>query len=76
MYLDMAQEEDKLTEAKEYLSDCLVLVVSESGDGKVNNMDDLAKPGVTFAIGAPQAPVGLYAETALKTSVFGIRLSI
>ncbi len=66
MYIEMAQQEDKLTEAKEFLSDCLVLVVSETGDGKVNTMDDLAKPGVTFAMGDPQAPVGMYAETALR----------
>jgi molybdate transport system substrate-binding protein len=76
MYLEMAQEEAKLTEAREYLSDCLVLVVSDTGDGKVKTMDDLTNPNVTFAIGDPQAPVGMYAETALKTSVFGIRLSI
>lgn len=66
MYIEMAQEEDMLTEAKEYLSDCLVLVVSDSGDGKVDTMDDLTNPDVTFAIGDPQAPVGMYAETALK----------
>jgi molybdate transport system substrate-binding protein len=66
MYIEMAQEEDRLTEAKEFLSDCLVLVVSDSGDGKVNNMDDLTNSDVTFAIGDPQAPVGMYAETALR----------
>jgi molybdate transport system substrate-binding protein len=66
MYIEMAQKEDKLTDAKEFLSDCLVLVVSETGDRKVNNMDDLTNPDVTFAIGDPQAPVGMYAETALK----------
>ena len=67
MYIEKAQQEDKLTEAKEFLSDCLVLVVSDSGDGKVNSMDDLTNPDVTFAIGDPQAPVGMYAETALKS---------
>lgn len=66
MYIEMAWEEDKLTEAREFLSDCLVLVVSDSGDGKIKTMDDLIKPDVTFAIGDPQAPVGMYAETALK----------
>ncbi len=66
MYIEMAQEEDKLTDSKEFLSDCLVLVVSDSGDGKVNNMDDLTNSDVTFAIGDPQAPVGMYAETALR----------
>jgi molybdate transport system substrate-binding protein len=66
MYIEMAQEENKLTSAREFLSDCLVLAIADSAEGKVTCMDDLVKPDVTFVIADPQAPAGMYAETALK----------
>jgi len=39
MYIEMAQEEDMITNAEKFLSDCLVLVVSDSGIGKIKTME-------------------------------------
>jgi molybdate transport system substrate-binding protein len=66
IYIEKAQSEDKLTEAKGFLNDNLVLVVSESGAEEIKSLQDLDKSDVTFAIGDPQAPVGAYAEKALR----------
>lgn len=66
LYIEKAQSEEKLTEAKGFLKDNIVLVVSESGAEKIKSIQDLDKPDVTFAIGDPQAPVGAYAEEGLR----------
>lgn len=66
MYIEMADEEGKLTEYKKFLKDDLVLVVSPSAKDKVKTLDDLTKPGVTFVVGEPKAPFGAYGEKALK----------
>src|SRR3954469_13253755 len=42
----------------------LVLAVPGSG-GKVESLDDLAKPGVTIAMGSPSVPVGAYTRKVL-----------
>ncbi len=66
LYIELAEKEGMLLEARKYLSDFLVLVVSDSGAKKVSKIEDLTKPGVTFAIGDTRTPVGMYAQTALK----------
>lgn len=66
IYIEMANEEGKLSEYRKFLKDNLALVVSPSAKDKVKSVQDLAKPGVTFVVCDPKAPVGAYAETALK----------
>lgn len=66
IYIEKAQSEDKLTEAKEFLRDNIVLVTSPAASEKVKSIQDLTKPDVTFVIGDAQAPVGIYAENGLK----------
>lgn len=66
IYIEMAKKEGKLSEYRKFLKDNLALVVSRSARDKVKSVQDLAKPGVTFVICDPRAPVGVYAERALK----------
>ncbi|RDV84844.1 molybdate ABC transporter substrate-binding protein [Ammonifex thiophilus] len=66
MYIEMAQKEGKIAEAKKFLQDELALVVAPSAKDKVKSVADLAKPGVTVAVCDPRAPVGDYSEKALK----------
>lgn len=75
IYIEKAQGEGKLAEAKKFLNDNLVLVVSKSGEEKVKTIQDLAKPGVSFVIADPQAPVGVYSENALKNLGFWEKVS-
>ena len=67
IYIEMAQKEGKLAKAKEFLRDNIVLAISESAAEKVKSIQDLTKPGITFAMGDAQAPVGVYAENGLKS---------
>lgn len=66
MYIDKLKEDGKLAAAQKFLQDNIVLIVSKSSKDKVKNVEDLLKPGVTVGICDPNAPVGAYAETALK----------
>ena len=67
IYIEKAQSEDKLTQAKKFLSDNIVLVIAPSAAEKVKSLKDLTRTDVTFALGDAQAPVGLYAEKGLKS---------
>lgn len=66
MYIEMAEEEGRLTESKEFLRDDLVLVVSPSAKDKVKTVEDLTKSGISCVVGEPKAPYGAYGEQALK----------
>jgi molybdate transport system substrate-binding protein len=66
LYIEKLLEADKVEESRKFLNDNLVLVVSESAKDKVTKMEDLCKEGVTLVIADPQAPVGVYSETALR----------
>lgn len=67
IYVDKMKEKDLVESAEEYLSDNVVLVVSESAKDKIKSLDDLKKDDVTLTICDPAAPVGQYAETGLKS---------
>lgn len=67
LYIEKALGEEKLSEAKKFLSDNVVLVVSKSAEEKVKSLQDLTKPDVSLVIADPQAPVGAYAEKGLKS---------
>lgn len=67
LYIEKAQDEEKLSEAKKFLSDNIVLVVSESAKEKLKSLQDLTKPDISLVIADPQAPVGAYAEKGLKS---------
>lgn len=66
IYIVKAQKEGKVAEARKFLKDKLVLVVSQTGETKVKSVNDLAKKGVSFVIADPKAPVGVYTERALR----------
>lgn len=67
IYIQKAQQADKVQKDIKFLRDNLVLVVSRTGASKVTNMKDLTKAGVTMVIGDPQAPVGAYSKKALQS---------
>lgn len=67
LYIEKAQSEEKLAEAKKFLNDNIVLVVSESAKEKIKSLQDLTKPDISLVIADPQAPVGAYAENGLKS---------
>ncbi|AGL01090.1 molybdate ABC transporter substrate-binding protein [Desulfoscipio gibsoniae] len=66
LYIDKIEDDGNLIAAQKFLQDHMVLIVSETGKTKVKTVQDLNKPGVTVGICDPNAPVGVYAETALK----------
>jgi molybdate transport system substrate-binding protein len=66
-YIEKLEESDRVAVAEKFLLDHEVLVVSESGQGKVTCFEDLLKPGIAVGICEPTAPGGFYAETALKS---------
>lgn len=66
-YIKMLNEDGKLVESKKFLSDYEVLVVSKTGEEKgIKSHNDLLKEGVVLVVADPKAPVGAYAENALK----------
>jgi len=66
-YIEMLKEKGKITESRKFLKDFEVLVVSKTGDSKgIKSHEDLTKEGVVLAVADPKAPVGAYAERALK----------
>lgn len=66
MYIDKLRREGKVAADQKFLQDNLVLVVSQSAKDRVKKVEDLVEPGVTVGVCDPNAPVGAYAETALK----------
>lgn len=66
IYVDKLREEGKVAAAQKFLQDSLALIVSQSAKDRVKSVEDLVKPGVTVGVCDPKAPVGVYAETALK----------
>ncbi len=65
LYIEKLDEIGKLEKGNKFLTDNLVLVVSETGQSKVGAMEDLGKPGVVVAMADAQAPVGVYSQNAL-----------
>lgn len=66
IYIEKVEEAGKLEKSLKFLKDNLVLVVSSGGQAKVKNVQDLTKPEVSLVIADQQAPVGVYAENALR----------
>jgi len=66
IYIEKIKQDQKLAEGFKFLTDCEVLIVSRTGEGKVKSVKDLTKKGVVLVIADPQAPNGAYAEAALK----------
>jgi len=66
LYIEKLDESDKIVKSEKFLQDHEVVVVSQTGKDKVNNVEDLIKPDVIVGICDTNAPVGAYAETALK----------
>ncbi len=65
IYIEKVEEAEKLEKSGKFLSDNIVLVVSETGQEKVSKMADLANPGVTVVIADAQAPVGVYSKNSI-----------
>lgn len=66
IYIDKVEQAEKLEKSRKFLKDNVVLAVSDTGAAKVNNINDLTKPDVSLVLADPQAPVGVYAENALR----------
>lgn len=66
IYIDKVEQAGKLETSRKFLKDNVVLAVSDTGAAKVKNINDLAKPDVSMVIADAQAPVGVYAENALR----------
>jgi len=65
-YIVKLQEEGRLVEGTKFITDEMVLVVSESGASKVKSVADVKNKGVVLSVADPRAPVGHYAEEGLK----------
>ncbi|WP_038057470.1 molybdate ABC transporter substrate-binding protein [Thermodesulfobacterium hydrogeniphilum] len=65
-YVKRLENQGRLIKGEKFLTDKLVLVVSKTGRKKIKSINDLIKPGVILAVADPKAPVGVYAERALK----------
>ncbi len=65
IYIEKVEQAGKLEKSNKFLTDNLVLVVSETGQSKVDKLEDLSKPGVVMAIADAQAPVGVYSKNSL-----------
>lgn len=66
IYIEKVEEAGKLEKKDKFLTDNIVLVVSDTGDKKVKELNDLTKDDVVSVIADPQAPVGVYAQNSLK----------
>ncbi len=66
LYIEKLETDQKLLEGKKFLKDNEVLVVSVKGREKVKSVNDLANKGVVLGVCDTNAPVGAYAEKALK----------
>lgn len=65
-YIVKLEEEGRLVEGTKFITDEMVLVVSETGASKVKSVTDVKTKGVVLAVADPRAPVGRYAEQGLK----------
>ncbi len=65
IYIDKLEETQKIESSSEFLTDNIVLVVSETGKSRVSKMADLANPGVTVVFADAQAPAGVYAKNSI-----------
>lgn len=65
IYIEKVEQAGKLEKSSKFLKDNIVLVVSKTGESKVNKMVDLGNSGVTIAIADLQAPVGVYAKNSM-----------
>ncbi|OPX69878.1 MAG: molybdate transporter periplasmic protein [Methanoregulaceae archaeon PtaB.Bin009] len=68
MYIEKLQNESRTSEVHKFLKDYIVMVVSKTGKEKgITSTADLTGDGVVIAVADPAAPVGAYAENALKS---------
>ncbi|MCK8115562.1 molybdate ABC transporter substrate-binding protein [Anaerosoma tenue] len=67
LYIEKCADIDKVAEDRKFLRDTIVLVVSPGGQDKVASVEDLAGDDVSFVIGDPAAPAGVYAEQGLRS---------
>lgn len=67
LYAEKMEEKGLAESASRFLSDHIVLVVSESAKEKIKSLDDLKKDDVTLTLCETSAPVGMYAENGLKS---------
>lgn len=67
IYIEKIEENGKLEESNRFLTDNIVLVVSETGKTKVEKLEDLSKKNVVSVIADLQAPAGVYAKNALES---------
>jgi molybdate transport system substrate-binding protein len=67
LYIEKCADIDKVAEDRKFLRDTIVLVVSPGGQDKVTSVEDLAGDDVSFVIGDPAAPAGVYAEQGLRS---------
>jgi len=65
LYIEKIEEIGKLEKSNKFLTDNLVLVVSETGQSKIASLEDLSKPDVVMVMADPQAPVGVYSKNSL-----------
>lgn len=65
IYVDKMEEAGLAASSTKFLSDNIVMVVSEDAKDKVATIEDLATADVTVTICDPSAPVGAYAENGL-----------
>ncbi len=66
IYIEKIEEDGKLEKEDKFLTDNIVVVVSDTGKEKVQTIDDLTKDEVVSVIADPQAPVGVYAKNSLE----------
>ncbi len=66
IYIEKIEESGKLEESNKFLTDNIVLVVSDTGKTKIEKLEDLSKEEVVSVIADPQAPVGIYAKNSLE----------
>lgn len=67
LYAEKMEEKGLTESASRFLSDHIVLVVSESAKDKIKSLDDLKNDDVTLTLCETSAPVGMYAENGLKS---------
>jgi molybdate transport system substrate-binding protein len=65
-YVVKLEDQGQLVDGSKFITDEVVLVVSESGAAKVKSNADVKQPGVVLTVADPRAPVGHYAEQGLK----------
>jgi molybdate transport system substrate-binding protein len=64
--LPAALHAEGLVEAPVAFARNRLTLAAPAGDGHVRSLADLARPGVTLAIGSPTVPIGSYTRTVLR----------